>query len=398
MRIALITNRYSPNSIGGAEKTSRILSEGITNQGYELSVLSLNNGHEINKERGAGVEIDRLKIRNLYVPGTKKQKILTKALWHTFDSYNFLASKDVYDWLLINKPDVVHTHNLSGFSPIIWRSVKKLDIQLIHTLHDYYFLCPRTTMFKNSKICEKPCLECKVLSQPKMKLTNLVDTVVGVSNHILDQHIINCGFLNSRKVVIYNGIELSEPAAIEKEKKIFEGKPLQFGYIGKINESKGLKLLLEEFIKLPSSKASLLIAGTGNIDYLEKLKELTKGRANVEWLGHVEPEPFYKNLDVIVIPSLWNEPFGLVAIEPLEYGVPVIVSNRGGLSEIITSEEIGWCFDPDQPSSLFELLENSIQNSKKIRSMGGKVMQCVERFSSNHMINSYIKEYKRLMS
>ena len=95
---------------------------------------------------------------------------------------------------------------------------------------------------------------------------------------------------------------------------------------------------------------------------------------------------------------MWNEPFGLVAIEPLEYGVPVIVSNRGGLSEIITSEEIGWCFDPDQPSSLFELLENSIQNSKKIRSMGGKVMQCVERFSSNHMINSYIKEYKRLMS
>ena len=103
--------------------------------------------------------------------------------------------------------------------------------------------------------------------------------------------------------------------------------------------------LIEQFQRLEID-ARLDIAGRGKLDYESKLKAMADP-SKVSFLGYCDSDEFMQSIDVLVVPSLWAEPFGLVAVEGCANNLPVIASNMGGLPEIIRDEYNGLLCSPN---------------------------------------------------
>jgi glycosyltransferase involved in cell wall biosynthesis len=86
----------------------------------------------------------------------------------------------------------------------------------------------------------------------------------------------------------------------------------------------------------------------------------------VRFVGRVEPRDFYPQVDTVVVPSLWNEPLGMVVAEAFAFGKPVIGSRRGGIPEMIRDGENGLLFEPDEPGELIRCLRR-IHNDAALR-------------------------------
>src|SRR5690606_11414305 len=112
------------------------------------------------------------------------------------------------------------------------------------------------------------------------------------------------------------------------------GSTLRFGFIGTLSAVKGVEWLIRSFRQL-GIPAMLDIAGRGKETYEEELKALAGDDARIRFRGYVQPTGFYREMDVLVVPSLWEEPLGMVAIEGLANHLPVIASDMGGLRETV---------------------------------------------------------------
>jgi glycosyltransferase involved in cell wall biosynthesis len=89
----------------------------------------------------------------------------------------------------------------------------------------------------------------------------------------------------------------------------------------------------------------LYIAGSGSVIYEATLKKKYED-PRVYFVGYVKGEEFYPSLDATVVPSLWDEPLGMVVAESLMYGIPVIASRRGGIPEMVVDNKNGLLFEP----------------------------------------------------
>ena len=108
--------------------------------------------------------------------------------------------------------------------------------------------------------------------------------------------------------------------------------------------------MIEQFKKLGFT-ASLSIAGKGEKQYEDQLKVLAAD-SDVKFVGYVNSTEFLDSIDALIVPSLWEEPLGMVAIEALANHVPVIANKRGGLQETVKDGVNGlYCYDAN-PNSL----------------------------------------------
>ncbi|WP_303701248.1 glycosyltransferase family 4 protein [Flexistipes sinusarabici] len=261
-------------------------------------------------------------------------------LWHLFDIYNFSSKKILSRYLDKLKPDVVICHNIFGWSPSIWSTCKEYNVPTVQVLHDQNLLCPRN-MFKNNEVCKKRCLICKLMRMPHKKLSNKITGVVGVSKFILNKFVDYEYFIDaSVKEVIYNSRNLSLPNLEAKKSR----ETVNFGYIGNIALNKGVENLLIAFHKINNKNIKLFVAGNGDKKYLSYLKKRYYCD-NIYFLGYVKPEDFFSQIDVTVVPSIWEESLGVVVIESFAYGVPVIGSRIGGIPEMIDENVNGLLFD-----------------------------------------------------
>lgn len=125
---------YPPLIVGGAEKSVALLAEALVRSGDEVSILSLSPGPDIRIEERNGVLVYRLPLRNIYWPFERKTtlNIVAKALWQLRDAWNLRAAEEAGRILDIERPDVVHTNNISGFSVAIFGEVRRRNMRLVH--------------------------------------------------------------------------------------------------------------------------------------------------------------------------------------------------------------------------------------------------------------------------
>ena len=337
MKITIINFLYAPSQIGGAEKSVQTLAENFVLLGNKVVLICL--GKKSSSYLLNGVIVKVLKIENNYWPfDLDNKKRYQKLLWHLKDMSNTKYENTIGKILSDFKPNILFTNNLTGFSTKVWNIAQKLNIKIVHTLRDYYLQCPSTTKFKNNLNCDEACLKCKLLSLTKKQDSNKVDYVIGISKFILKDHVENGYFKNVPNKVIYNGFDVTSHEISDAKNSVV------FGYIGQINKSKGIELLLQSFFKIKKYSWRLLIAG--NIDgiYLSYLKK-TYNSNQIEFLGYTNSDLFFKKIDVLIVPSLWNEPFGRVVLESIINRKPVIGSNRGGISELLSNNK-KYLFNP----------------------------------------------------
>jgi len=393
MKLLIVNTLYHPYKIGGAELSVQALAEEFKSLGLTVGVLTL--GESSNIEIVNGVSIWRLKIRNLFWPFDGKPKnTLKKILWHVKDAYNSSYDHDIDEIFKSFKPDVLFTNNLSGFSIRVWSLAKSNNIKIVHTLRDYYLQCPKTVKFKKGRNCNKLCFDCKILSVLKKEASKNIDYVIGISNFILQDHLTEGYFKDTPNQVIYNGFKFND--IIFTKKELPKGETIVFGYIGQLNKPKGIELLLNSFSHLnKSNKWKLLIAGKADESYLNKLKQINESN-DVEFMGFVNSSDFFNKIDVLIVPSLWHEPFGRVVLEGIIKNKVVIGSNVGGIKELLY-ENSDFLFNPNDKDDLLRVLKN-VFSDKNILQKFSFSSNRLSEFSLKKTSLQYLDIFKKILA
>ncbi|CAA9891412.1 conserved hypothetical protein [Candidatus Methylobacter favarea] len=396
MRILFINSLYPPYIGGGAEITLANLVKGLLQRGHEAAVLSTHGGRGLKTSIINGIKIYRSGIRNIYWHHSSSTSPSWKRLlWHALDSYNCLAGNDVR--LIINefRPEIISCHNLSGFSAAAWSVAVKAKVPVVQVLHDYYSICPKSTMFNDGRNCEKPCVDCTILRLPHAHASSKLNAVVGVSHAVLDRHLQARLFTDVPiKKVIHNGRTLkgANPALRNQDM-------LTFGFIGALTIVKGIVQLAEAFIRIAAQcnrAVRLLIGGSGTDDYVAELKR-RYASDRIIFLGQVEPAAFFNQIDVTVVSSIWHEPLGMVVAESLGFSVPVIGTKRGGIPEMIQHEKNGLIYDPDKPYALDAAMLRIIEEPTLLAEMRKKAAPSASNFlNEDRMIMQHERLYKEI--
>lgn len=230
-----------------------------------------------------------------------------------------------------HRPDVVHTHNLPGIGTGVWEVCRRLGVPVVHTLWDYYLLCPRVTLTKRDATpCRPSPLLCGFRTRRLVRWAPAVSQVIGCSQYVADRHA--QFFPDAAFHVLRNPIEVESDGEIPAPR----AKPEVLGYIGTIDRIKGVHLLLEAAPRLRALGLRVRLAGDGRLR--EEVAAAVAG-GSVEWDGRVlgdEKKRFFADCDLGIVPSVWAEPGGptFTMAEWLAAGRPVLVSARGGLGEV----------------------------------------------------------------
>jgi len=394
VKILLVNSLYSPNFCGGAERSVQLTAEALKTLGVEPVVVSTSDHSAVGHVND--IKVYYQKIPNLYwMRLAKEQSPIKKPIWHMLDARNPFASGPISKILMEERPALVHTNNLSGFSVKVWDVAARFGIPVVHTIRDHYLLCLSTTMYRNGQRCEKQCLYCRVLSRPKKSASSAVDAVIGISKSILESHL-ELGFFGpaSIKQCIYNPVVTSQTKTREKS----DSASCVFGYVGQLDPSKGVEHLLQSFRRLNPVKASLRIFGRGTTSVFEEKLIRCYQSPSIQFLGFRPPEEIYPELDVVVVPSLRDEAFGRIVPEANSYGLPVIVSNRGGLPEIVRDGVNGYVFDPDREVDLEEKLSLFADDRNLSQTMADECRASAESYDVGKIAAQYLDVYRKLTS
>lgn len=391
MRIAIFNSLYYPDIKGGAEISVKVLAESLQELGHEVFVIC--SSDQVRHRNIQGVNVLYLPPHNLYpFKDSSKKPLLLKALWHLLDFFNVFMLIRIWRIVRRLKPDILHSNNLAGLSIAPWLVGKAHKIPVVHTLRDYQLLCITGAMFRNGKPCSQQCLLCKLLTLPKKHLSRDVGYVVGNSRFVLDRHLRYGDFPKAKTKVIYNSYENNRQHSngVKSDK-------LRFGFIGRLDPIKGVDLLVDAFKGADIAQtAELIIAGNGLDTYVQALRAKAADMP-VKFLGAVEPSEFFDKVDVVIVPSLWEEPLSRVIFEAYAHGKPVLGSLRGGTPEILIENETGFLFDTDTPAELSGILKKLSHNQTLIGALSVQCLDKAKRFLPDQVVKGYMKAYQSIL-
>ena len=371
MKILYVNGFGERRGHGGAEETLWTLMCGMRDAGHQCALLATAAERGLVRSEEDGITVWKAGIRNLYWPNPRnRHRPATRALWHMQDAYNPWMQEYVRKVAHTERPDVVSLHNLPGWSAAAWRTLNQLGIPTVQVLHDYYAICPRTTMYKNGSNCTGQCSSCAALRLPHRALSRRLTAVVGVSQYILDAHL-RLGYFADVPIqrVIHN-VRAPEALGCDGVGHISPHSEVRFGFIGTLTASKGVSELIDAFLQATMPNAELWIAGTGNPEYERRLRVRAGGDNRIRFLGRVTPADFYPHVDVVVVPSVWNDNLPGVVFEAFAFGKPVIGSLRGGIPEMIHNGDNGLLFEPDYPQELSTAMRRLGADATLRRRMG----------------------------
>lgn len=384
MKICIVNSFYYPNIVGGAEISVLKLAEELFKCGNEVYIITTGDKRQI--EVINGVEVHRLKIKNfysqldMYYKYDKLNKIKRK-MHYIIDNCNIFNYKLINNELELIKPDIIHINNIHGFSSIIWNVTFRNKIPTIQTLRDY-------SLLKNEKN-----LKNKIKKYLYCYLGKNIDVITAPSKYTLNEFKKNKYFLDSKMRVVYNAIDFSKKEIKEvlKEKKNRkENKNIKFLFLGRLEKEKGINFLMDSFLNVENKDIELIIAGDGTKknEVLENCKRDYRIKY-VGFLDEIEKQKMLKECDILIIPSLWAEPFGRVIIEGYKYAMPVIGTRVGGIPEVIINESTGKLVEPNNKVALEKCIEY-FSNRENVLNYIERSSDEIEKYNiENHAIEYY---------
>ena len=153
LSVLVVNSLYAPFVVGGAEVVAEMLATTLAAQGHSASVVtSCSRDQDLGLERMNGVDVYRFFPNNSwwlyerFAPGDQRST-LSKFRWRITDAWNRDAGEKFRQILDRVRPDVVHTHNIKGCSPVIWQIARRSGIPVVHTGHSYELICANGALF-----------------------------------------------------------------------------------------------------------------------------------------------------------------------------------------------------------------------------------------------------------
>ncbi len=390
MKILFVNTLYPPEIVGGAEVSVSLLAEALVRSGHHVATVCLHKGTDAIISEEKGVRVYRLPIDNIYWPFGHDRKVsaLQRLSWHLRDTWNRKAGRRFGEILDIEKPDVVHTNNLTGFSVSVWSEARRRGIRVVHTLRDYSLICKRSTLFKNGETCWKRCATCATMTAPHIYTSHMVDAVASNSQFVLDRHLKLGYFANIPDKVIYN---IADTTSLAPHLPTPDS-DLIFGFIGRIESEKGIDVVLKATELLPDRGWRLKIAGKGIEAYVRDLKTSHRSE-RIEWLGFAKSRDFYAGVDVCLISSVWPEPLPRTLIESISAGRATICSTAGGIPEISDLSSLIGSYEPRDHHKLADLMNKAIAEASRWKKAQPPQPDFTDKFSPAAIVGGYLELY-----
>ena len=324
MKILMLTWEYPPRIVGGIARVVHDLSQRLIRDGHEVTVITYKDGDAPEYESDKGVQVYR--IENYMI---RPNNFID---WIMQMNFNMIAKANE---LIANGEnfDTIHAHDW-----LVAYAAKTLkhsyNIPLVSTIH-------ATESGRNSGIHDEVQ---RYINDTEWLLTYESSEVIVNSNYMKCELQRLFGLPFEKINVVPNGININNFAGIERDYEFRRQYAMDnekiILYVGRLVYEKGIQNLISAMPKILNGyhDSKLIIAGKGGM--LDELKAQANSMGlgdKVYFTGYLnakQVQKMYKCADVAVFPSTY-EPFGIVALEAMLAGVPTVVSDVGGLNEII---------------------------------------------------------------
>lgn len=353
LRVLAVTSMYPPHYLGGYELACQDVVEGLRARGHDVSVLTT-------RTRVAGVED---------VPGERDTGVWRDLEWY-WDDHVLLSPPVHRRWQLERRnqaalaraleaarPDVVSAWSMGAMSLGLLTAVIERGLPLVCMVCDDWMLYgPKVDAWMR-------------LFTGRPRLAAVAGRLAGVPSRLpeLGAHATHCfvsrstrsravsrsGWRLERATVVYGGVDTSALRAAATEPAEWRWRLL---YAGRIDGRKGIDTVIRSLNDLPP-EATVRVQGRGDDDELARLHRVASGagvadRVSFGVCSRDELPAVYAAADVVVFPSTWEEPFGMVPIEAMASRRPVVATAVGGSAEFLADGVNCLRFEPGDSAAL----------------------------------------------
>jgi glycosyltransferase involved in cell wall biosynthesis len=387
-----------------------LLVESITSQLAKFGQSTVFVGLQdlIRPEVPEGVVAHFINPLHLYPLSAKNvQPAWKKIIWQIWDLYNPSSIKLLREIIQREQPDLIHIGKMRGFSGAIWQvCCEQMPGKVIQTLQDYESISPVGTLEgRIGHWAEKGHWLLWPYQTVRRFHTREISWVTAPSRYTLEAVLERGVFANARTRVIpnpytWNSAELLTRQQTHVIQKKARGSSLFFLFLGRLEPEKGIRELLAAFSNVSKKYPNLClwVAGWGTLE--DELRRNWGNHPAIKFLGRVQgkqKEKLLEEMDVMVVPSTWPEVFGIVSVEALAFGKPVIASNTGGLPEIIVEGQTGWLFEPGNIQALQDRLECVVLHPQMLDEMSQACYEASKKYAVDMVTREYLKLYEMVI-
>ena len=373
MKILMLTWEYPPRIVGGIARVVNDLSKRLIKDGHEVTVITYKEGNVPYYENDKGVDVYR--VDNFMINPNNFIDWIMQLNFNMVAKANELIQKN-------GKFDVIHAHDwLVAYSAKTLKN--SYGIPLVCTIH-------ATEAGRNSGIHDETQ---RYINDTEWLLTYESSEVI-VNSKFMKNDLQRLFGLPYEKInVIANGVNINSYTGVERDydfrRQYAADNEKIILFMGRLVYEKGVQHLISAMPKILEGyhDAKLIIAGKGGM--IDELKEQVNSMGlsqKVYFTGYLNAKQvskMYKCADVSVFPSTY-EPFGIVALEGMLAGVPTVVSDIGGLDEIVDHGINGMKSYAGNPNSIADSVLTVLYDKQLAAAMAKKAKQKVkEEFNWN---------------
>jgi glycosyltransferase involved in cell wall biosynthesis len=322
------------------------------------------------------------------------------------------ARRDLAAALRRDRPDVVHVHNTFPLlSASVLYACRDAGVPVVVTVHNYRLVCASGELLRRGTVCHDclgrlpvpgvvhgcyrgsraataPLLVANVAHRKGWR--SLVSAYIFISAAQRDLHA-GLRLPPDRVFVRHNMVPRRNSPLVPRQPIVV--------YAGRLDEVKGVRLLMAAWDHYlgasPDPGLRLVIAGAGSLE--REVAGWASTRPSVEMVGHVsaaQVAELHSRARAVLVPSVWEEPFGLVVVESMAAGAPPVAAGRGSFTELITPGVDGVLFPPGDPAALALAVADVEADPEKYESYGKQARETYEqRFDPERSLEHLLEIY-----
>jgi glycosyltransferase involved in cell wall biosynthesis len=358
----------------------------------------------------AGHRVDRFERHSDAVAGWS---LAQKAMLPVRSVRNGEVRRDLRRRLVDLRPDVAHVHNTFPLlSASVLHACHDAGVPVVATVHNYKLLCASGDFFRDGS----PCHECATGAQAPALRHGCYRGSRAATLPVVAGQALNRGtwrglvsafiMISESQRTLMRGLGLPEDRVFVKRNFVdaLPGRPGAHEHLvvhcGRLDAAKGTPLLMRAWDRhraaYPGSSLRLLVVGGGPLE--PQVREWAAGHPSVEVAGNLPPDEarlLLRRGVAAVVPSQWEETFGLVAIEAMSSGVAPIAPARGSFPELITDGVDGALFAPNDHRDLARVLADVDRDPARYNALGERaVATCAEQFSRKRNLEQLLEIYR----
>lgn len=389
MRILLVHNRYRSAAPSGENRV-------VDQEGEALAAL----GHDVMRFGRSSDEIEHWSM-------TRKASLPGRTIW-SHESY-----RDLKAVLREHRPEVVHVHNTFPLlSAAVLYACRDALVPVVATVHNYKLSCANGAFFRRGAVCHDCAhgLPVQAVLHGCYRGSRAATAPVALSASLHRQAwrslVSAYVFISASQRDLLSGLRLAPDRVfvrynlIPRRSESRAARTPTVVYAGRLDEAKGVRLLMAGWDRYSGKSdkpgLSLVIAGGGPLD--GEVAAWASVRPSVDMVGHVSSgrcAELISRARAVLLPSAWEETFGLVAVESMAAGVPPIAAAHGSFPELITPGVDGVLFRPGDPAALGLAIADVEQNPERYEAYGHQARKTYEqRFDPQRSVEELLGIYR----